>query len=68
VKAARACDVPLPERIDTSDEDEPESDDCPEHQLLAQKTDEVWKQAKPFVTDAFALDRGQNWQIHENAF
>jgi putative transposase len=68
VTAARACDVSLPERIDTGDEDEPESDDCPERQLLAQKTDEVWQQAKPFVTDAFALSRGQNWQIHENAF
>src|SRR5699024_144393 len=68
VVAARACDVSLPERIDTGDEDKPDSVDCPERQLLAQKTDEVWQQAKPFVTDAFALDRGQNWQIHENAF
>ena len=68
VKAARACDVSLPERIDTGEADESEDDDCPERQLLAQKTDEVWQQAKPFVTDAFALTRGQNWQIHENAF
>ncbi|WP_273838232.1 transposase [Halococcus sp. PRR34] len=67
VTAARACDVSLPERIDTAEADEPE-DDCPERQLLAQKTDEVWQQAKPFVTDAFALSRGQNWEIHENAF
>ena len=28
----------------------------------------MWQQAKPFVTDAFALDRGRNWQIHENVF
>jgi putative transposase len=68
VTAACACDVSLPERIDTDEEDDPESNDCPERQLLAQKTDEVWQQAKPFVTDAFALCRGQNWQIHENAF
>jgi putative transposase len=68
VTTARACDVSLPERIDTDKEDDPESDDCPERQLLAQKTDEVWQQAKPFVTDAFALNRGRNWQIHENAF
>jgi putative transposase len=68
VTTAHACDVSLPERIDTDEEDDPESDDCPERQLLAQKTDEVWQQAKPFVTDAFALSRGQNWQIHENAF
>ena len=68
VMAARACEVPLPDRIGTDRADESESDDCPEHQLVAEKTDEVWQQAKPFVTDAFALDRGQNWQIHENAF
>jgi putative transposase len=66
--AARTCDVSLPERVDTDEADDPQSDDDPERQLLAQKTDEVWQQAKPFVTDAFALDRGQNWQIHENAF
>ncbi|HET7324948.1 MAG TPA: transposase, partial [Halococcus sp.] len=67
VKAARACDVSLPERV-SSETNEPDTTDCPERQLLAQKTDEVWQQAKPFVTDAFALDRGQNWEIHENAF
>ena len=48
--------------------DESETGDRPQHQLVAEKTDEVWQQAKPFVTDAFALNRGQNWQIHENAF
>nr|WP_273742486.1 transposase [Natrinema soli] len=68
VKAACACGVSLPERINTGEEDESEDEGCPERQLLAQKTDKVWQQAKPFVTDAFALDRGSNWQIHENAF
>ncbi|WP_435077858.1 transposase [Halococcus sp. AFM35] len=68
VTAARTCDVSLPERVDTDEADEPQSGDDPERQLLAQKTDEVWQQAKPFVTDAFVLKRGQNWQIHENAF
>ncbi|WP_202593574.1 transposase [Halococcus sediminicola] len=68
VRAARACEVPLPDRIDTSEADESDANDPPEHQLVAEKTDEVWQQAKPFVTDAFALDRGPNWQIHENAF
>src|SRR5699024_7906476 len=68
VKAARACDVSLPERVSTSEASKPDTADCPERQLLAQKTDEVWQQAKPFVTDAFALDRGLNWEIHENAF
>jgi putative transposase len=68
VMAARACEVPLPDRIGTVGADESDANDLPEHQLVAQKTDEVWQQAKPFVTDAFALDRGPNWQIHENAF
>ncbi|WP_160135605.1 transposase [Halococcus salsus] len=68
VRATRACEVPLPDRIETEETDESEDDDTPERQLVAEKTDEVWQQAKPFVTDAFALDRGQNWQIHENAF
>jgi putative transposase len=68
VRAARACEVPLPDRIDTSGADESDTNDPPEHQLVAERTDEVWQQAKPFVTDAFALDRGPNWEIHENAF
>jgi putative transposase len=68
VMAARACEVPLPDRIGISGADESEVDTPPKHQLVAEKTDEVWQQAKPFVTDAFALDRGPNWEIHENAF
>ncbi len=66
--AVRAFEVPLPNRIATHEPDEPEVDDLPKHQLVAEKTDEVWQQAKSFVTDAFVLDRGPNWQIHENAF
>ena len=68
ITAARACEVSLPDRIGTDETNESQSDDRPEHQLIAEKTDEVWRQAKPFVCDAFALDRGRNWQIHENAF
>ena len=68
VTAARACEVSLPDRIETDRTDGTDADRRPEHRLVAEKTDEVWQQAKPFVTDAFALDRGQNWQIHENAF
>ena len=68
VKAARACDVSLPERVTNGEVDDAQTDEPPKHQLVAEKTDEVWQQAKPFVCDAFALDRGQNWQIHENAF
>lgn len=68
VRAARRCEVSLPERVIIDDTDEPQTDDRPGHQLIAETTDEVWQQAQPFVCDAFALDRGQNWQIHENAF
>jgi putative transposase len=68
ITAAHACEVSLPDRIGTDKTDESQSDDRPEHQLIAEKTDEVWQQAKPFVCDAFALNRGRNWQIHENAF
>jgi putative transposase len=68
ITAARACEVSLPERVTSSEADKPQADDRPKHQLVAEKTDEVWQQAKPFVTDAFALDRGSNWQIHENTF
>lgn len=68
ITAARACDVSLPDRIGTDEPDEPQPDERPKHQLIAETTDEVWQQAKPFVCDTFALDRGQNWQIHENAF
>lgn len=46
----------LPDRIDTGEADKSQADNCPEHQLIAETTDEVWQQAKPFVTDAFALD------------
>ena len=68
VTAARACEVSLPDRIETTRTDGSDADRRPEHQIIAEKTDEVWQQAKPFVTDAFALKRGRNWQIHENAF
>lgn len=55
VTAARACEVSLPDRIDTHETNESESDTRPKHQLVAEQTDEVWQQAKPFVTDALAL-------------
>jgi putative transposase len=68
VTAARVCEVSLPDRITTDAAVDSDTDSRPKHQLVAEKTDEVWEQAKPFVTDAFALDRGPNWEIHENAF
>ena len=68
VTAARAYDLSLPERVTSGEADESQTDNSPKHQLIAEKTDEVWQQTKPYVCDAFALERGRNWQIHENAF
>ena len=39
-----------------------------EQRLIAEKTKEVWQQAKPFVTDTFYLKRAENTVVHENAF
>lgn len=58
----------LPDQIATDAIAEADADSRLEHQLVAEKTDEVWQQATPFVCDAFALDRGRNWQSHENVF
>lgn len=68
VTAARACGISLPERVTIGEVDETQSADCPEHQLLVEKTDEMWQQAEPFVADTFAPKRGSNRQIHENVF
>jgi putative transposase len=68
VKAVRTCDVSLSDRTGTDGSDDPNTNDRPEHQLIAEKTNDIWQQAKPFVCEAFALKRGPNWQIHENAF
>lgn len=40
---------------------ESDADSRPEHQLVAEKTDEVWQQAKPFVCDAFVLSAVVRW-------
>jgi putative transposase len=67
VTATHVCEVPLPARVSIDEADDSQTNESPKHQLLAETTDEVWQQAKPFVCDAFALDRGPNWQIHQNA-
>jgi putative transposase len=56
VTAARVFEVPLPDRVGTGEADGPGADDRPEHQLVAEKTDEVWQRAKPFVAGT-ACDR-----------
>ena len=49
-------------------EAEAQGDDLDDFVAAVTTIAQVWQQAKPFVTDAFALDRGPNWQIHETAF
>jgi putative transposase len=39
--AAHRCDVALPDRITPNDSDDPGTDDCPNHQLVAETTDDV---------------------------
>jgi len=39
-----------------------------EKRIVAEKTQDVWKKAKPFVTDCFYLKRAENHYHHENAF
>lgn len=49
-------------------EDRDISSDAGERRLVANKTKEVWKSAKPIVCDSFYLKRADNWSTHENAF
>jgi len=39
-----------------------------EQRIVTEKTKDVWKKAKPFVTDCFYLKRADNHYHHENAF
>jgi IS4 transposase len=60
-------DVPVP--VGPFEPEEREiSSDSGEQKLIADKTKEVWKQAKPYVTDTFFLERASNASVHENAF
>lgn len=67
VSLARDNGIPAPDAVFQPEETDATSERS-EIRLIAEKTEEVWRQAKPFVTDCFSLKRGQNWQIHENAF
>ncbi len=67
VRVARENNIPAPDEVF-----QPEATDATskrsETRLITEKTEEVWKQAKPFVTDTFYLKRAENTSIHENAF
>jgi len=40
---------------------ESDADSRPGHQFIAEKADEVWQQAKPFICDAFVLSAVVQW-------
>ncbi len=67
VALAREEGIPAPDDVFQPD-DTQEISERSEPRLIADTTKEVWQHAKPFVTDEFFLKRGDNAQIHENAF
>lgn len=67
VNLARANGIPAPSTVFQPDSKK-DSSKRTEDRLISDTTEEVWQEAKPFVTDNFYLKRGQNWQIHENAY
>jgi len=64
---AREQDIPAPDPVFRPEERDISSKRS-EQRLVAEKTKEVWQQAKPFVTDTFYLNRAENTVVHENAF
>lgn len=67
VELSREAGIPAPDDIFQPD-DEQNASERSETRLIADTTKEVWQHAKTFVTDEFFLKRGDNAQIHENAF
>ncbi|WP_211611466.1 transposase [Halorientalis persicus] len=72
VNIARYRNVPAPDEVfrpdETADREESEPDSQSVRHLTREKTKEVWQHAKPFVTSAYDLQRGENADVHENAF
>jgi IS4 transposase len=67
VELAREEGLPAPDNVFQPDNKQNASEQS-ENRLIANTTKEVWQHAKPFVTEGFFLKRGDNTQIHENAF
>lgn len=67
VEAARSFDAPAPDpNFLPGDLDE--SDDDTVEMVAREKAQQVWQQAKPFVTDCFELQRADNASIPEGAW
>lgn len=67
VRIARENNIPAPDEV-FQPEATAATSKRSETRLITEKTEEVWQQAKPFVTDTFYLKRAENTSIHENAF
>jgi IS4 transposase len=67
VELAREAGIPAPDDVFQPDDKQVTSERS-ETRLIADTTKEVWQHAKPFVIDEFFLKRGDNAQIHDNAF
>jgi IS4 transposase len=67
VDLARKEGIPAPDDV-FQPTDKQNASKRSETRLIADTTKEVWQHAKPFVTEEFSLKRGDNAQIHENAF
>ena len=67
VELAREEGIPAPDDVFQPD-DKQNISERSETQLITDTTKQVWQHAKPFVTEELFLKRGDNAQIHENAF
>lgn len=73
VNVAREQGIAAPDEVFHPDPsvDAPEAvaqDDATVRDRTIKKTREVWQQAKPLITENYTLDRGENAEVHENAF
>jgi len=73
VNVARENDVPAPEEVFHPDPSvnapgDVEQDDSTVRDRTIANTREVWEHAKPMLTENYSLSRGDNTEVHENAF
>jgi putative transposase len=68
VEHARKHDAPAPDPDFLPEMDIDDDDDETAEALARDKARQVWRQAKPFVTDCFELDRADNASIPEGAW
>lgn len=64
---AREQGIPAPDPVFRPEERNITTEQS-EQRIVTKKTQDIWKKAKPFVTDCFYLKRAENHYHHENAF